>query len=105
MAAYLYHARELGYTDTEIDGFLERTFYATFTNVNFDAEDLVQRAIEAGEMAMKTMKLLKKAPPKLMENQNLQRYKQELSMGRESLLPAMVSRLLKSCLDKPKGQV
>lgn len=61
MAAYLYHARELGYTDTEIDGFLERTFYATFTNVNFDAEDLVQRAIEAGEMAMKTMKLLKKA--------------------------------------------
>ena len=61
MAAYLYHARELGYTDTEIDAFLERAFYATFTNVNFDAEDLVRLAIEAGEMNVKTMRLLKKA--------------------------------------------
>ena len=61
MAAYLYHARELGYTDTEIDAFLERAFYATFTNVNFDAEDFVRLAIESGEMAIRTMRLLKKA--------------------------------------------
>ncbi|MCD6516827.1 MAG: hydroxylamine reductase [Candidatus Aminicenantes bacterium] len=61
MAAYLYHARELGYTDTEIDAFLERVFYSTFTNVNFDAEDFVRLAIEGGEMNVKTMKLLKKA--------------------------------------------
>ncbi len=61
MAAYLYHARELGYTDTEIDAFLERVFYATFTNVNFDAEDFVRLAVEAGEMNIRTMQLLKKA--------------------------------------------
>jgi len=61
MAAYLYHARELGYTDTETDAFLERAFYATFTNVNFDAEDFVRLAIESGEMAIRTMRLLKKA--------------------------------------------
>jgi len=61
MAAYLYHARELGYTDPEIDAFLERAFYATFTNVNFDAEDFVALAIEAGEMNLRTMRLLKKA--------------------------------------------
>jgi hydroxylamine reductase len=61
MAAYLYHARELGYTDTEIDAFLERAFYATFTNVNFDTEDFVRLAIESGEMAIRTMRLLKKA--------------------------------------------
>jgi hydroxylamine reductase len=61
MAAYLYHARELGYTDTEIDAFLERVFYSTFTNVNFDTEDFVRLAIESGEMAIKTMRLLKKA--------------------------------------------
>jgi len=61
MAAYLYHARELGYTDTEIDAFLERVFYSTFTNVNFDAEDFVRLAVEGGEMNVKTMKLLKKA--------------------------------------------
>ncbi len=61
MAAYLYHARELGHTDVEIDAFLERVFYATFTNVNFDANDLVRFATEAGEMNLRTMRLLKKA--------------------------------------------
>lgn len=61
MAAYLYHARELGYTDPEIDAFLERVFYATFTNVNFDAENFVELAVEAGEMNLRTMRLLKKA--------------------------------------------
>ncbi|MCK4307383.1 hydroxylamine reductase [candidate division WOR-3 bacterium] len=61
MSAYLYHARELGYTDTEIDAFLEKAFYTTFTNVNFDAESLVQLALEAGKMNLKTMELLNKA--------------------------------------------
>lgn len=61
MAAYLYHARELGYSDPEIDAFLERAFYATFTNVNFDAESFVELAVEAGRMNIKTMELLKKA--------------------------------------------
>ncbi|MHC1578445.1 MAG: hydroxylamine reductase [Dehalococcoidia bacterium] len=61
MAAYLYHARELGYTDTEIDAFLERVFYATFTQVNFDPQDLVGMAVEGGRMNVKAMKLLKKA--------------------------------------------
>ncbi|MBA7699781.1 Hydroxylamine reductase [subsurface metagenome] len=61
MAAYLYHARELGYTDTEVDAFLERAFYATFTQVNFDPEDLVKLALEGGEMNIRTMRLLKKA--------------------------------------------
>jgi len=57
MAAYLYHARELGYTNPEIDAFLERAFYATFTNVNFDAEDFVALAVEAGEMNLRTMRI------------------------------------------------
>ena len=61
MSAYLYHARELGYTDPEIDAFLERAFYATFTNVNFDAEAFVELAVEAGEMNLRTMRLLKEA--------------------------------------------
>lgn len=61
ISAYLYHARELGYTDSDIDAFIERAFYSTFTNVNFDAEDFVKLAIEAGEMNVRTMRLLKKA--------------------------------------------
>ena len=61
MSAYLYHARELGATDGEIDSFLERVFYATFTNVNFDTENLVAMALEAGDMNVRTMRLLKNA--------------------------------------------
>ena len=61
ISAYLYHARELGYTDPEIDAFLERGFYSTLTNVNFDAEDFVKLALEAGHMNIRTMQLLKKA--------------------------------------------
>ncbi len=61
MSAYLYHARELGYTDSEVDGFLEKAFYATFTQVNYDAEEFVNLALEAGEMNVRTMRMLKKA--------------------------------------------
>ncbi|WP_414470558.1 hydroxylamine reductase [Methanobacterium sp. ACI-7] len=61
ISAYLYHARELGYTDPDIDGFLERGFYSTLTNVNQDAGEFVKLALEAGEMNIKTMQLLKKA--------------------------------------------
>ena len=61
ISAYLYHARELGYTDPEVDAFLERGFYSTLTNVNFDAAEFVNLALEAGKMNIKTMNLLKKA--------------------------------------------
>ena len=61
MCAYLYHARELGSTDPEIDAFVERGLYTTFTNVNFDAESLVKLALESGEMNLKVMRLLKDA--------------------------------------------
>ncbi|MGC8844033.1 MAG: hydroxylamine reductase [bacterium] len=61
MSAYLFHARELGYTDPEIDAFLEKAVYTTLTNVNFDANSLVQYALKLGEMNIRTMKLLKRA--------------------------------------------
>ncbi|MBE0477978.1 hydroxylamine reductase [Candidatus Aerophobetes bacterium] len=61
ISAYLYHARELGYADEEVDAFLESAFYSTLTNVNFDAEDFLRLAIDAGRLNIKTMKLLKKA--------------------------------------------
>jgi len=61
ISAYLYHARELGYTDPEVDEFLEKGFYSTLTNVNFDAGKFVELAKESGMMNIKAMQLLKKA--------------------------------------------
>lgn len=61
ISAYLYHARELGYTDPEVDAFIERGFFSTLTNVNFDPQEFLNLAVKAGEMNIKTMQLLKKA--------------------------------------------
>ncbi|MBZ2166924.1 hydroxylamine reductase [Methanobacterium spitsbergense] len=61
ISAYLYHSRELGYTDPEVDAFLEKGFYSTLTNVNFDAGEFVKLATESGMMNIKAMQLLKKA--------------------------------------------
>ncbi len=61
ISAYLYHARELGYSDPEVDAFIERGFFSTLTNVNFDPAEFLNLAVKAGEMNIRTMKLLKQA--------------------------------------------
>lgn len=61
ISAYLYHARELGYSDPEVDAFIERGFFSTLTNVNFDPQEFLRLAVQAGEMNIRTMKMLKKA--------------------------------------------
>lgn len=61
ISAYAYHARELGKADPEVDSFLARALYTVLTNVNFDAESLVDLAVEAGRVNLRAMKLLKEA--------------------------------------------
>jgi hydroxylamine reductase len=61
ISAYLYHARELGYTDPVVDAFIERAFFSTLTNVNFDPQAYLKLSLQAGEMNIRTMRLLKKA--------------------------------------------
>jgi hydroxylamine reductase len=61
ISAYLYHARELGYTDPAVDAFIEKGFCSTLTNVNFDPGEFLNLAVKAGEMNIRTMKLLKQA--------------------------------------------
>jgi hydroxylamine reductase len=61
ISAYLYHARELGRTDPEVDAFIENAFFSTLTNVNFDPQEFLKLAVKAGEMNIRTMQLLKKA--------------------------------------------
>ncbi|MCX7757845.1 MAG: hydroxylamine reductase [candidate division WOR-3 bacterium] len=61
ISAYLYHARELKTTDSEIDAFVEKSLFSTLTNVNFDVTSFLDFALQAGKMNIKTMKLLKEA--------------------------------------------
>jgi hydroxylamine reductase len=44
-----------------VDTFIERAFFSTLTNVNFDPQEFLRLALQAGEMNVRTMKLLKKA--------------------------------------------
>lgn len=59
ICAYLYHARELGVNDSEIDAFLESGFFSTLTNVNFDVNRFLEFGLKAGAMNIKAMSLLK----------------------------------------------
>jgi len=61
IAAYAYHARELGAADEEVDAFLAEGLFTTLTNVNFDAESLVGFLLKAGAVNLKAMELLDRA--------------------------------------------
>ena len=61
IAAYAYHARELGATDPEIDAFFAEGLYSTLTNVNFDPKRFIELSLKAGNINFKAMKMLKQA--------------------------------------------
>lgn len=61
VAAYATHARELGYTDPEIDAITHEALYSTLTNVNFNLNDTITMALKVGSATVKAMELLDKA--------------------------------------------
>ena len=60
MAAYAFHARELGGVDKEVDGFMHEALFKTITNVSFDLKQYIDLVLKCGEMNFKTMELLDK---------------------------------------------
>lgn len=61
IAAYAYHARELGASDEQVDAFLAEGLFATLTNVNFNLESQIGLLLKAGEMNLRVMELLDRA--------------------------------------------
>lgn len=61
VAAYAVHARQLGYTDPEVDAITHEALYTTLTNVNFNLEDHINMALKVGKATVKVMELLDKA--------------------------------------------
>lgn len=61
VAAYAFHAKELGYRDTEVDDFLMEGLFKTLTNVSFDMNDHLDAVLKCGMMNLKAMELLDKA--------------------------------------------
>jgi hydroxylamine reductase len=58
IAAYAYHARELGKTDPEVDAFIEEALFKTLTNVDFSLEDMWNTLMRAGMINLKVMQML-----------------------------------------------
>jgi hydroxylamine reductase len=58
IAAYAYHARELGKSDPEVDGFMHEALFSTLTNVDFDLNRYIELVLKAGQMNLKTMAML-----------------------------------------------
>jgi len=60
IAAYAYHARELGAHDEEIDAFMHEALFKTVTNVSFDLSQHLAMVLRCGKINLKTMELLDK---------------------------------------------
>ena len=61
IAAYAYHARELGHTDEQVDAFMHEAMFSTLTNVDFDLNRYLELVLKAGEMNLRVMEMLNNA--------------------------------------------
>jgi hydroxylamine reductase len=61
IAAYAYHARELGAKDEEVDAFMHEALFKTVTNVSFDIDQYIEMVLRCGKANLKVMELLDKA--------------------------------------------
>ncbi|MCK5309208.1 MAG: hydroxylamine reductase [Thermoplasmata archaeon] len=61
VAAYAYHARELGYKDEQVDAFMHEALFKTLTNVDFSLNSHVGLVLKSGEMNLRAMEILDKA--------------------------------------------
>ncbi|MFA6130437.1 MAG: hydroxylamine reductase [Candidatus Omnitrophota bacterium] len=61
IAAYAYHARELGAHDEEVDAFMHEALFKTVTNVSFDLNQYLELVLKCGAINLRTMEMLDKA--------------------------------------------
>ncbi len=61
MAAYAYHANQLGVKNDEVNAFVHEALFATLTNVDFDLNRHLELVLKCGEMNLKVMEMLNDA--------------------------------------------
>ena len=53
IAAYAFHANELGFNDKQVDAFMHEGLFSTLTNVDFDLDRFLALALKTGEMNLR----------------------------------------------------
>ncbi len=66
IAAYATHARQLGYSDPEVDAITHEALYMSLTNVNFNLDEHIAMAMKVGTATIKVMELLDRAHTDLL---------------------------------------
>lgn len=61
VAAYSTHARQLGYTDPEVEKITQDALYLTLTNSNFNLQEHIEMALKVGSATVKIMDVLDRA--------------------------------------------
>jgi len=61
IAAYATHARELGFSDPEVDAITHEALYMTLTNSNFNLDEHIAMVLKVGSATVKVMDLLDRA--------------------------------------------
>ncbi|RXI97836.1 hydroxylamine reductase [Anaerobacillus alkaliphilus] len=61
VAAYATHARQLGYTDPEVEKITQEALYLTLTNSNFNLQEHIEMALKVGTATVRMMDLLDRA--------------------------------------------
>ncbi|OXM85655.1 hydroxylamine reductase [Paenibacillus rigui] len=61
IAAYATHARQLGYSDSEVDRITHEALYMTLTNSNFNIQEHIDMAMKVGSAAVRIMDVLDRA--------------------------------------------
>ncbi|WP_078809543.1 hydroxylamine reductase [Selenihalanaerobacter shriftii] len=104
VAAYANHARELGYTDPEVNATLEKGLYSTLTNVNFNLEEHIDLALEVGEATVKVMDLLDKAHTDGLGTPEPVEVSQNQAEGKCILVTGHNLHALKELLEQSEGK-
>ncbi|SDC12565.1 hydroxylamine reductase [Candidatus Frackibacter sp. WG13] len=104
VAAYANHARELGYTDPEVDAIIQKGLYSTLTNVNFNLQEHVELALEVGEATVKVMDLLDKAHTENLGVPNPVEVEQNKIEGKCIVVTGHNLHALKELLEQTEGK-
>ncbi|WP_366924478.1 hydroxylamine reductase [Metallumcola ferriviriculae] len=104
VAAYAFHARELGYTDPEVDAITQEALFSTLTNTNFNVDDTIGMALKVGSATVKSMDLLDRAHTDLLGIPEPVKVAQDRVEGKSILVTGHDLYALKELLKQTEGK-